>query len=108
MALQLSKVNFEVEVLQSEKPVLVDFWATWCGPCQMVLPIIEELAEDSSVATKCKIAKVNVDEQMELARRYKVMTIPTLAIFKDGEIVHKEIGAKNKEELLEMINTYAK
>jgi thioredoxin 1 len=104
MALQITNENFEAEVLQSDKPVLVDFWAEWCGPCKQVLPIIEELAEDTELATKIKIGKINVDEQMELARKYRVMTIPTLAIFKNGEIAQKEIGAKQKDELLAFIN----
>ncbi len=100
MALEFTRENFQKEVLESEVPVLVDFWATWCGPCKMVLPIIEELAEE---VTGAKIGKVNVDEQMELAAQYKVMTIPTLMVFKNGEVVNKSIGAKSKAAILEML-----
>ena len=99
--LHLTKENFEQEVLQAKEPVLVDFWASWCGPCQMVLPIIEELAEE---VTDVKICKVNVDEQMKIAKEYRVMSIPTLILFKDGKIAKQELGAKTKEELLEMIH----
>ena len=101
MAKEITTANFESEVLKSEKPVLIDFWATWCGPCQMVLPIIEGLAEE---VTDVKICKVNVDEQMKIAKEYRVMSIPTLILFKDGKIAKQELGAKTKEELLEMIH----
>lgn len=95
-ALHFTKDNFEKEVLQSDVPVLVDFWATWCGPCQMVLPIIEELSEE---LTGVKIGKVNVDEEMELAKQYRVMSIPTLIVFKDGKKVNMAVGAQGKEEI---------
>lgn len=95
-ALHFTKDNFEKEVLQSDVPVLVDFWATWCGPCQMVLPIIEELSEELSGV---KIGKVNVDEEMELAKQYRVMSIPTLIVFKDGKKVNMAIGAQSKEQI---------
>ena len=95
-ALHFTKDNFEKEVLQSDVPVLVDFWATWCGPCQMVLPIIEELSEELSGV---KIGKVNVDEEMELAKQYRVMSIPTLIVFKDGKKVNMAVGAQGKEEI---------
>ena len=78
-ALHITKENFEQEVLQSDKPVLVDFWASWCGPCRMLLPVIEELADED---TGAKICKINIDEQPELAEQFKVMTIPTLIVFK--------------------------
>ena len=99
-AIHVTKDTFQQEVLESKIPVLVDFWAEWCGPFQMVLPIVEELGEE---LTDVKICKVNVDEQMELAKQYRVMSIPTLMVFKDGEMVKREMGAKSKAELLAML-----
>ena len=99
-AIHVTKDTFQQEVLESKIPVLVDFWAEWCGPCQMVLPIVEELGQE---LTDVKICKVNVDEQMELAKQYRVMSIPTLMVFKDGEMVKREMGAKSKAELLAML-----
>ena len=99
-AIHLTKETFKQEVLESGIPVLVDFWAPWCGPCQMVLPIIEELGNE---LTDVKICKVNVDEQPELAREYRVMSIPTLMVFENGEMVKREMGAKHKNELLAML-----
>lgn len=99
-AIHVTKDNFKEEVLDSKVPVLVDFWATWCGPCQMVLPIIEELADEVKDA---KICKVNVDEQMELAKEYRVMSIPTFIVFKNGEKVKSAMGAKSKEEILDLL-----
>lgn len=98
--IHINKDNFEKEVLKSEVPVLVDFWATWCGPCQMVGPIIEELGEE--VKDK-KICKVDVDANQEIAREFKVMSIPTIAVFKNGQIEKREVGAKSKEQILEML-----
>lgn len=98
--LHLTKEDFNKEVLESDIPVLVDFWATWCGPCQMVGPIIEELGNE---VTDAKICKVDVDEQPELAREYKVLSIPTLMVFKGGEMVKRESGARGKGEILEML-----
>lgn len=88
--------NFEDEVIKSDKPVLVDFWATWCGPCKMQAPILEEF---SSKHDEIKVAKVNVDDEAELAEQYKIMSIPTLAYFENGELVKKEAGLKKLEDL---------
>lgn len=100
MAMKLTSDNFKTEVLESEVPVLVDFWAEWCGPCRMVLPIVEELSEE---LTDVKVGKVNVDEQPDLAMEYKIMTIPTLLVFKNGELANKAIGAMSKAEILELL-----
>lgn len=96
----LTKDNFQKEVLDAKGPVFVDFWATWCGPCQMVGPVVEEMAEE---VTDAKICKVNVDEQPELARQYHVMSIPTFLVFRDGEVAKRDMGAKPKEELLMLL-----
>lgn len=100
-AIHVTKANFKEEVLESKVPVLVDFWATWCGPCQMLLPIIEELADE---VTDAKICKVNVDEEMDLAKEFRVMSIPTLIVFKDGKKVNMTVGAKTKEELQALLH----
>lgn len=92
----LTADNFDDEVLKADKPVLVDFWAAWCGPCRMVSPIIDELAEDH--AGKIKVGKVNVDEQRSIAERYRVMSIPTIYLFKGGQPVDKVIGARPKAD----------
>ena len=92
--------NFEQEVLNSEKTVLVDFWAEWCGPCRMVAPVLDEL---SAERTDVKICKVNVDEETELATKYRIMSIPTLLVFKNGNIVEQSVGAKSKAAIIEML-----
>ena len=97
--LHITKETFEKEVLQSNIPVLLDFWAPWCGPCRMVGPILDEIAEERE---DIKVCKVNVDEEPELAGAYDVMTIPTLMVIKDGEIVSQSAGARPKAQILEL------
>ncbi len=97
----ITKENFETLVLKSEKTVLVDFWASWCGPCRMVSPVVDEIAEER---TDIVVGKINVDEQQELAIQYGVMSIPTLAVFKNGEVVNKAVGAQPKEDILAMVD----
>ena len=94
----LTKENFETEVLKSDIPVLVDFWATWCGPCMMLSPVIAELAE--KLEGKVKVGKVNVDEQNELAMQYRVASIPTLLLFKNGELVKTSVGFMPKNDII--------
>ena len=96
MAVEFTKDNFEAEVLKSDVPVLVDFWATWCGPCQMMGPVIEELAKD---VTTAKIGKLNVDEHPEIAQQYDIMSIPTIKVFKAGQIVKEYVGVQGKDSL---------
>ena len=97
----LTQENFKTEVLQSELPVLVDFWASWCGPCRMIAPTVEEIAKEYD--GKVKVGKVNVDEQRELAEEYDIMYIPTLIVFKSGKAVSTSNGLKRKDEILNML-----
>lgn len=97
----LTNENFDTEVLQSDIPVLVDFWATWCGPCKMIGPIVAEIAQENE--GKIKVGKVNVDEQQRLAIRFGISSIPTLLVFKGGELANKAVGYMPKEELLELL-----
>lgn len=97
----ITKENFEKEVINSEVPVLMDFWAQWCGPCRAVGPIMEELAEDFQ--GKVKIAKLNVDEQGEIAEKFRIMSIPTILLFKEGQVAGKLIGARPKEEFADLL-----
>ena len=99
--LTITKDNFESEVLKSEKPVLIDFWAAWCGPCKMVSPVIDEIAEERD---DILVGKINIDEQMELAQKYGVMSIPTMIVFKNGEVANKNVGAIPKENILAMLD----
>jgi len=103
-ALHLNEKNFEAEVLKSSLPVLVDFWAEWCGPCKMIAPVIDQLAVE--LQGKMKIAKVNVDEAAELAGQFNVMSIPTLLIFKGGKPVDQIVGAMPKDKLLAKLNPH--
>ena len=99
MAKTITSQNFEEEVLKSEKPILLDFWATWCGPCMRQGPIVEALAEEGY-----NVGKIDVDQEMGLAQQFKVMSIPTIYIFKDGEPVNRIVGAVPKEKILEALN----
>ena len=101
MITNITKDNFEAEVLQSEKPVLVDFWASWCGPCKMLSPVVDEVAEQSDGSFK--VGKINVDDQGELARQFRVMSIPTLIVFKNGSEAKRNVGVITKEEILDLL-----
>lgn len=101
MKIKISSENFEKEVLNSEKPVLVDFFADWCGPCKMMAPIVEELATE--LEGKAKVGKLNVDENSDIAIEYNVMSIPTLIVFKNGKEEKRLVGVRDKEELLRLL-----
>ncbi len=96
----VKKSNFNQEVMNSDKPVLLDFWASWCGPCRMVAPIIDEIAEERS---DLKVVKINVDEEQELAMKFGITSIPTLVVMKNGKIVNQATGARPKRAILEML-----
>ena len=99
-ALSITKNNFQEEVINSEKPVLLDFWASWCGPCRMVSPIVDEIAQERP---DVKVCKVNVEEQRELAAAFKVMSIPTLVVMKGGKVINRALGARPKEQILGLL-----
>lgn len=100
--MKITSKNFEEEVLNSEKTVLVDFFAKWCGPCKMMTPIVEEIKKE--MEGKVKIYKIDIDEEQELAIKYEIMSIPTFIVFKDGKIEKKAVGMRDKEELIKLIN----
>lgn len=97
---KIGKENFQNEVLNADRPVLLDFYADWCGPCRMVGPIVSEIAEERG---DIKVGKINIDEQPELAAQFGIMSIPTLAVMKDGKMVHRSVGAKPKDQILAML-----
>jgi thioredoxin 1 len=100
-AIKITKDNFQKEVMESSKPVLLDFWASWCGPCRMVSPIVDEIASEMDGV---KVGKVNVDEEGELASAFGVMSIPTLVVMKDGKVVRQSSGARPKHQIVSMIS----
>lgn len=99
--LTITKDNFDKEVVNSSVPVLLDFWASWCGPCRMVSPLVDQIAQE---VTNAKVGKINVDEQPELAMSFNVMSIPTLMVMKDGKVVKTSVGARSKADILAMLN----
>ncbi len=99
-AINIHKNNFQQEVISSDKPVLLDFWAPWCGPCRMVVPLVEEIAQERP---DIKVGKINVDEQPELASRFQIMSIPTLLVLKGGKVTNQAIGARSKSQILDLL-----
>ena len=99
-AVNINLNNFRQEVLNSDKPVLLDFWAPWCGPCRMVVPMVEQIADERP---DVKVGKVNIDEEFELARQFGIMSVPTLVVMKDGEVVNKSMGAQPKQAILNLL-----
>lgn len=100
--IKITKHNFDTEVLNSKEPVLLDFWASWCGPCRMVAPTIDEIAEEAR--GKVKVGKINVDEEAELASRFRIMSIPTLVVIKDGKVAAQAVGVRPKNDILNLLN----
>ena len=100
MVTVITKDNFQAEVLQSDKPVLIDFWASWCGPCRMLSPVVDQIADENP---DIKVGKVNVDDEPELAGQFGVMSIPTLLVFKDGKLAGQSVGVRPKDYILEML-----
>ena len=100
MITTITKDNFENEIVKADKPVLVDFWASWCGPCRMLSPTIDEIAEEHS---EIKVCKINIDDEAELAIRHGVMSVPTLMIFKNGEVAQTAVGVRPKDEILDLL-----
>lgn len=98
--LTITKENYDNEVLNSDKPVLLDFWASWCGPCRMLSPLVDEIAAENS---HIKVGKVNVDEQPDLAKKFRVMTIPTLVVMKDGNVANTSVGVISKDAILDLV-----